>query len=79
MPRSQIDEREFARSGTTVALLADGSEVQLPTFGCLVDWFGQLQYLEVIANDGEIPLLGVGLLLGRDLHVSYRSGDVSIS
>jgi hypothetical protein len=34
--------------------------------------------LEVIANDGEYPLLGVGLLLGHDLHISYRSGNITI-
>ena len=31
-----------------------------------------------IANEGEYPLLGVGLLADRDLHISYRSGEVNI-
>jgi hypothetical protein len=34
--------------------------------------------LEVIANDGEYPLLGVRLLTGYDLHISYRSSNVTI-
>jgi len=34
--------------------------------------------LNVVAKDGSNPLLGVGLLIGRDLRVSYRGMTVSI-
>lgn len=43
-----------------------------------MDWFDATRQLEVIANDGDYPLLGVGLLLGRDLHISYRSAEITI-
>jgi hypothetical protein len=60
------------------AVLADGSQVALETYKCEIDWFGATRYLEVVANDGEYPLLGVGLLLGHDLQISYRSGRIAI-
>ena len=28
--------------------------------------------------NGEYPLLGVGLLVGLDLHISYRTGEITI-
>lgn len=78
LPQKQIDDLALEHSGTVKAILADGSEVALKTYACLIDWFGEQRHLEVVANDGEFPLLGVGLLLGRDLHVSYRSGSITI-
>jgi len=78
LPQSQIDNLSLAASGTVKAILADGSEIALQRYICLIDWFGADRDLEVVANDGEYPLLGVGLLIGRDLHVSYRSGEVTI-
>ena len=78
LPQRQIDELELPPSGTLKAILADGSEVALQRYTCQIDWFGNERELEVIANDGEYPLLGVGLLVGRDLHISYRSSKVAI-
>jgi clan AA aspartic protease len=78
MPQPQIDDLKFPQSGTVKAVLADGSEVTLLTHTCYIDWFDASRQLEVIANDGDYPLLGVGLLLGRDLHISYRSGEITI-
>lgn len=78
LPRERIDELELPPSGTVKAILADGSEVSLLRYHCLIDWFGDERGLEVLANDGEYPLLGVGLLAGRDLHINYRSSQVAI-
>jgi clan AA aspartic protease len=78
IPQRQIDDLKLPQSGTVKAVLADGSEVTLLTHTCYIEWFGAARQLEVIANDGEYPLLGVGLLLGRDLHISYRSGEITI-
>jgi clan AA aspartic protease len=78
LPHRQIDDLELPPSGTLKAILADGSEVALQRYTCLIDWFGKKRDLEVVANDGEYPLLGVGLLVGYDLHISYRSGSVMI-
>ena len=78
LPQQQIDDLALSQSGTVKAILADGSEVILQRYICLIDWFGEERDLEVVANDGEYPLLGVGLLVGRDLHISYRSGIITI-
>lgn len=78
LPQPQIDDLALPHSGTVKAILADGSEVSLKTYECLIDWFGEDRLLEVVANDGLFPLLGVGLLLGFDLHISYRTGEITI-
>ena len=58
--------------------MADGSQIELNTYSCLIDWFGTERSLEVIANEGAIPLLGVGLLLGKELRVDYQNLTVSL-
>ena len=78
LPHQMIDDLALSPSGTIKATLADGSEVALRRYACLIDWFGDERDLEVIANDGDYPLLGVGLLVGHDLHISYRSGEITI-
>jgi clan AA aspartic protease len=78
LPQQQIEDLTLPQSGTVKAILADGSEVTLKRYVCLIDWFGQERDLEVVANEGEYPLLGVGLLLGHDLRISYRSGEITI-
>ena len=78
LPQQQIDDLALPLSGTVKAILADGSEVALKRYACLIDWFGDERDLEVVANDGESPLLGVGLLVGHDLHTSYRPGEITI-
>ena len=78
LPQQQIDDLALPHSGTVKAILADGSEMALKTYACLIDWFGEQRHLEVVANDGEHPLLGVGLLWGHDLYISYRTGEIQI-
>ena len=78
LPGQRIQELALPQSGTVKAILADGSEVVLKTYTCLIPWFGDLRSLEVVANEGDYPLLGVGLLSGHDLRISYRSGDINI-
>lgn len=69
LPQRQIDVLGLPRSGSVDAILADGSETVCPTYTCLLDWFGNVRRLEVVANQGTHPLLGVGLLLGLELCV----------
>jgi len=78
LPQQLIDELALPLSGTVKATLADGSQVALVTYSCLVDWFGKQRPLEVVANWGDCPLLGVGLLVGLDLHISYRTGEITV-
>lgn len=78
LPQEQIDDLALAQSGTVKAVLADGSEIVLKRYACLIECFGEENDLEVVANAGEYPLLGVGLLTGHDLHISYRSDSITI-
>lgn len=41
-------------------------------------WF-QLRALEVIANSGQTPLLGVGLLLAKELRVDYSNLELTLT
>ena len=73
LPATMIDMLGLQPSGSVDAILADGSQVGLNTYTCVIEWFGNSKTLEVIANDGECPLLGVGLLLGLQLRIDYRN------
>ncbi len=75
---SLIAEMQLPKSGSVDAILADGSIVELPTYTCFVDWFGRRRQLEVVSNDGEYALLGVGLLAGLELRLNYRTLELSL-
>jgi hypothetical protein len=60
------------------AVLADGTEIEVDTFTAYLDWFGRSRRLEIIANDGSYPLLGMGLLRGRVLHIDYAAGTLTL-
>jgi predicted aspartyl protease len=67
------------QSGTVDGILADGTEVLFQTYHREIHWFGRRSMLEVIANDGETPLLGVGLLLGKELRIDYTNLTLSLT
>lgn len=77
IPRTTIRQLGLQQSAAVAAGLADGTQV-VETFSCIVDWFGQELAVEVVENDGQFPLLGVGLLLHRRLEVDYRLQTLSI-
>lgn len=79
LPQHFIDQFNLTQSGSVSAVLADGSQVTLKTFSCVLQWFGEDRSLEVVANDGDQALLGVGLLLDQILNIDYRSGTLSVS
>jgi len=78
LPQSTVDELRLPLSGTVGAVLADGSQVAMRTYQCFIDWFDGVRRLEVVANEGECPLLGVGLLFDRELRIDYRSRVVAL-
>ncbi|MDA7504093.1 clan AA aspartic protease [Planctomicrobium sp.] len=75
---SLVEQLELKESGSVDAILADSSPIELPTYTCIIDWFGHQRRLEVVANDGEYPLLGVGLLIGMELRVNYATLNLSL-
>ncbi len=77
-PITIINRLGLTKSGSIDAILADGSQIELDTYTCRIQWFKGERTLEVIANDGEIPLLGVGLLLGRELRIDYTNLTLSL-
>ena len=63
----------------TEAILADGTKVTLDTFVAYIEWFGQVIPVQVVANDGQFPLLGTALLDERRLLIDYRGQTVDLS
>lgn len=78
MPRRLIEAAQMVQTAGIEARLADGSTAILESFSCILDWFGQIRAVEVIANEGEYPLLGIGLLIGYRLTVDYAQMTVTI-
>ena len=72
LPREEIERLGLKEYSSTPAILADGQQVELPTFTCYLDWFGEEYRTQIVANDGAHPLLGTMLLAGHDLAVSYK-------
>ena len=78
LPQDQIAALGLQRSAVVTAELGDGSATVLEVYSCLIEWFGHVQQIEVIANTGTSPLLGVGLLQGHRLTIDYASGTLTI-
>ena len=78
IPKSQIDELELPVESSAEAVLADGTIVQLETFGCSVEWFGKTYDTQVVPNDGVFALLGTMLLANRRLEIDYAAMTVKI-
>lgn len=79
LPQATIDWLALRQSGSVDGVFADGSRIELKTYTCFVNWFGEERRLEVIANDGDYPLLGVGLLLGLELLANDHSMELVLS
>lgn len=78
LPRSDIQRLGLKEYSSTPAVLADGQQVELPTFTAYLEWFGQEYRTQVVANEGAHPLLGTSLLSDRDLAISYKRKTVNL-
>ena len=78
IPRRMVEAAQLEQTAVIDARLADGNAVTLEAFTCILDWLGEDAAVEVIANDGEFPLLGIGLLVGHRLVVDYMQLTVTI-
>jgi clan AA aspartic protease len=76
IPRKQIETLGLEKESSAEAILADGSTVELETFACFLDWFGATYETQIVANDGEYPLLGTMLLSGHKLEIDYDAKTV---
>jgi predicted aspartyl protease len=75
---SLIKELELEYLAETEAILADGSRTALDTYVCFIEWFGERRALQVVANEGRFPLLGIGKLENRILNVDYSIRTLSL-
>jgi clan AA aspartic protease len=78
LPRQEIRRLGLKEYSSTPAILADGQQVELPTYTCYLDWFGREYRTQIVANEGAHPLLGTVLLDGHDLHISYKCRTVTL-
>jgi clan AA aspartic protease len=78
IPRHLVKSLGLAQSAAVTATLADSTETVLETFACIVEWFGRQQVVEVVQSNGQVPLLGIGLLCDRRLEIDYRSQTVVV-
>ena len=79
IPRKQILELGLVKESSAEAILADGHSVELETFACFFDWFGSSYEMQVVANDGDYPLLGTMLLQGHRLEIDYAARTVELT
>jgi len=78
LPRQEIERLGLKEYSSTLAILADGQEVELPTYTCYLDWFGKEYRTQVVVNEGANPLLGTMLLNGHDLAISYKRRSLTL-
>ena len=79
IPRKQIAEPGFVQESSAEAVLADGRYVELETFGCFFDWFSSSYQTQVVASNGEYPLLGTMLLDRHRLDIDYEAKTVELT
>ncbi len=70
IPREKVVELRLVKGSTAEAILADGQLVEMETFACFFDWFGNSYERQIAASEGEYPLLGTMLLDGRRLELT---------
>jgi len=73
-----IERLGLTCSAAVQATLADGTTVVLDTFACEIEWFGEWRHIEVIANEGRFPLLGIAMMCNRKLIVDYSSKQLEL-
>ena len=80
LPLAQIQGLELRGSMNIItAVLADGSQVKLDAYTCLVPWFGVLRQIECLAKVSLLPLLGIGLLQSHILTIDYPALTVTLT
>jgi clan AA aspartic protease len=79
IPRKQVGELGLSKESSAEAILADGRSVELETFACFLDWFGNTYETQIAASDGEYPLLGTVLLDGCRLDSNYSAKTVELT
>ena len=79
IPRKQILLLGLDKESSAEAILADGKTVAIETYACFVDWSGATYETQIVASDGEYPLLGTTLLSHRKLEIDYEAKIVAVT
>ena len=79
MPKSDIERLCLGVLAVSDAVLADGSTTRLRCYYCVVDWLDEIIPVQVVENNGNLPLVGTALLAKVDLRVNYRTGECTLS
>ena len=79
IPRPQIEELGLVLESSAEAILADGQSFELETHRCYLDWFGATYETQIVANEGDCPLLGTQLMDGHRLEVDYHAKTVELT
>lgn len=75
LPTSLIHSLGLIWRGQAQAVLGDGNLHQFDVYEAAVFWDGQVRVVETDAAD-TIPLIGMGLLYGYDLHIQTVEGGI---
>jgi predicted aspartyl protease len=59
LPRQQIDDLALPQLGTVKAILADGSEIALKRYACLIDWYSPALATTSRSRSSPNPMLGL--------------------
>jgi clan AA aspartic protease len=78
LPKTMVEQLGLLRTGTAGAELGDGSRVVMGRFACVIEWFGAEREVDVIANNGRIPLVGVSLLEAHRLTIDYPARALTL-
>ncbi len=73
LPPTMVTELGLALTGVSRVVLADGSEVTVPSYGVTVLWDGQARDVVAYATD-TTPLIGMALLDSHSLYVEIEDG-----
>lgn len=79
LPKSLIDQIGLELLAETEAILADGSIAKLKCFYGVVDWLDESVPVQVVENEGQLPLVGTGLLSCLELRINYREKICTLS
>ena len=76
IPRKQVAELGLVKESSAEAILADGRSVELETFACFIDWFGNIYETQVAASEARICQVRApfGVLLPQEILRAITAG-----
>jgi predicted aspartyl protease len=79
IPLEQIAQLGLVKESSAEAILAVGRSVELETYACFLDWFGNTYETQIVASEGKYPLLGTILLDSHRLEIDYKAKTLELT